>query len=363
MKLPLRLFQTLAVTSFALVASACGGGSNPQLLGPVGPTATPSPLPAQHLFVGYTVSAPGPTLSIAEYSLPLSSSSNPIATIPSNGQAAAFAVDSMRGTIAEAVSINGAPEVVQLFQPPLTPASTPFVTIPSGAGTIPGTVGLPILGMAFDPLGNLWVATTQDLREFVPPFASYSIAVAIIPNAVLSSPLSSFAAAQPVFDQNGVMFVNSQSQYAGVFSFAPPNYSAPPKRANPPFQFGPLAFDGTGHAIAPYAYNALQTPGPLGTPPPITGIGVYTLPLSSQSLPSTVASLPGGAFSPLSSLVSDAVGGIGNVYVANASDGSLFVYQLPINATDLPIARVPCSSQIAACNGVAIQSLLLQLAP
>lgn len=349
-----------AALVFAAGVAACGGGTSGVIPTPApGTSPTTTPLP-QHLYVGYKTDSLA-SLAIGEYALPLGPASAPSAFLPADGTRAAFAVDASRGVVAVAY-LQGAGESIGFYNAPFAAGEAPFSVIDGGPATIPATTQFPIIGMSFDPLGDLWVATTNDLREFVPPFVSYAVPANIASNTVSAGALANFTAQRAAFDPGGTMYVNDSTgalATTGIFSFAPP-YTAPPKRANPAMTLGPLAFDGNGNVVTSFSFPALPTPGPIGTPLPQTGMGVFPLPLTTASTPSAMFKLP---FSPPpNGETDDALSDGTSLYLANHGDGSLFVYAFPLGAGAVPALHVPCPTALTAC-GTTLESITLQLAP
>ncbi|MBV8638623.1 MAG: hypothetical protein JO322_11090 [Candidatus Eremiobacteraeota bacterium] len=343
-----------------LAAVGCGGGSGS---GPAPvPTATgtpfvpQSPNPPQHLYVGYaSIQSGSADYAVAVYQLPLTSASAPVTVFPGGNNLQAFAVDEYRGTIAEVVG-SGTFGVATLEIVPSI-GSPAAVSIPPG----PATLQAALAGaMDFDPGGNLWIPTTQDLREFSPPFQTYSTVATVIPNGVPSTSYANFVAGFPQFDPSGTMYVSTPG---ALFTFSPPAFSAGPKRIAPGFTFGQFAFDGLGNTISTFRFPSLPTPAPSATPLPQTGLGVFSLPLSSLSTPQFLLSPP-DIPSNLSAFTSDEIGGIGNVYIGDSADGSIFVYPLPLTPSSTPALHVPCPAQLAArCTAPTLAYLTFYVGP
>lgn len=355
------LAAPFALLVLAAGVAACGGGGGSSAIPTPAAGTSPTPIPIpQHLYVGYKTDSLA-SLAIGEYALPLGPASVPSMFLPADGTRAAFAADASRGVVAVAF-LQGSGESIGFYNAPFAPGETPFSVIAGGPATIPATTQFPIVGMSFDPGGDLWVATSSDLREFVPPFVSYAVPSNVVSNTVSAGPLANFTAQRAAFDPNGTMYVNDSTgalATTGVFSFAPP-YTAPPKRANPSMTLGPLAFDGNGNVVTSFSFPALPTPGPIGTPLPQRGMGVFPLPLTSASAPNAIFNLP---FSPPpNGQTDDAVSDGTSLYLANHGDGSLFVYALPLGAGAMPAMHIPCPAALPAC-GTPLGSIDLQLAP
>ncbi len=341
-------------------AASCGGGGSsptPDASATPTPFVPQSPNPSQHLYVGYaSVQNGSADYAVAIYQLPLSSGSVPTAVLPGNNNLQAFAVDQYRGTAAEIVG-SGTFGVETLEIVPNIGTAKPKVSIASGPATLTAALAGAI---NFDPGGNLWIPTTQDLREFSPPFVSYSTAATVIPNGAPSTSYANFVAGFPQFDPSGAMYVNTPG---ALFTFSPPAFSQSPKRIAPGFSFGQFAFDGQGNTVTTFTYPALPTPAPSATPLPQSGLGVFALPLSSASMPQLLVPSP-DLPANLSAFTSDAVSGVGNVYIGDSANGSIFVYSLPLTPSSTPAARVACPTQLGTrCAAPELDHLTFQLGP
>lgn len=361
---PFGMLLTLAALA------ACGGGSgSPATAVPVPsptvPFVPPSAAPAQHLYVGYaSIAAGGLDYAIAEFSLPLASASSPLLLHAADGTIASFAVDPYRGTTAQiAGSTSATPGALQIVAS--IGASQPLVSIAPGPATIPATGQSLTHDIAFDPGGGLWVPTYYDLREFVAPFASYSVAARVIGAGIPASPYSAFAPSTPHFDPNGNLYTNGvQGQNNGgpLYVFSAPTFSTAPRRIAPGYDFLDLAFDGAGDAIAPFSYDqAPPTPMPSGTALPPTGLASYQLPLSSDSTPQFLIPAP-DTVTNLSGMAVDSYSGTGTLFIGDKADGSVYAYALPLTATSKPLVKLACPAAFAAyCQHVF--HLYLQPAP
>jgi hypothetical protein len=167
----------------ALTLSACAGGGNHT---PAGPTpspkptssssATPTPQPTptggsapQYVYYS-TLNLNAGAASLGAVAYPLTSTSTPALTIDGSSAnkltgAAPLLIDSA-GRLWALSGLNP-PAVIGIFDTPLTSTSLPNVVL-----TLPG--GIVANTMAFDPSGNLWIASWNagaiSAYEFTGPF-------------------------------------------------------------------------------------------------------------------------------------------------------------------------------------------------
>jgi hypothetical protein len=158
----------------------------------------------------------------------------------------------------------GFTQAVRVFAPPIVGSSAPTFSL-SGSGG-PFVPVFAYQGVALDPSGDLWVTAGSALSEYTPPYSAGSV-VALTTNE---------AGVGIAFDSAGKMFVAGSS---GVDVFQPP-FSAAMTKAFTINSAGPryLAFDQAGNLyVTTQAGNLLE----------------FSPPFSSVSVPSVALAIPG----------------------------------------------------------------------
>jgi hypothetical protein len=277
---------------------------------------------------------------LVQYRLPVTPASTPQAILQQDAfiNANPYAVDPSSGRLAIAPSTDNPSDGLRIYTPPLRPGQSPSVVIPPGPATLPsgGTAA------AFDPLGNLWLSTQTDIREFPLPFSDTEVASTI---------QSNYTFANIEVGSDGALYgvgnpLNVFSPLDAPVTYA---YTKPAKKINGQVQFqSALAFDQSSDAIAAYQVLAAgPTPLPSPFPVPTAGLGVFPLPIRATELPSLTVPLPGhGSIQP--SLDGSVGTDQNNLYVGDSVTGTIYVYPLPIqNAA--PAFAVRCPASIAGC--------------
>ena len=326
--------------AFVLALSACGGsgGGSPAMQNTPIPTPLPSVSPPNRMYVEYGTASGH---ALVQYKLPLGAASLPQAILQQDMfvNANPYAVDLSSGTLAIAPSVDNPGDGLRIYRPPLTASQNPNVVIPSGPATLPSGATAAV----FDPLGNLWLSTQLDIREFTTPFSSTEVASTIqsnytFPNLEIDNGGSLYGITTPL---------NVFAPLDAPVTFA---YTKPPKKIAGMVQFvSPLAFDQFGNALAAYQIVATgPTPLPSPFPVPTAGLGVFPLPITQDGLPNLVIPLPGsGQVQP------SLDGSIGtdesNLYIGDSTDGSIYAYPLPLSS-GFPAFRIACPAQLAPCT-------------
>ena len=279
--------QILASAHFS--ASIPGGPS--ATLTAFGPT--PTPPPAQHVYA-----AQGALNTIVAYTLPATMSSIPAFT---------FGVSSSPVGLAEnasALAVTGNTGTIEVFAPPYSAVSTPTATFASGATT--GGYA------AFDPSGNLWIATQGSLAlEFAPPFTAASLPI----RSVSIGLTNSYGIA---FDNAANLYITNAS--TGIIDMYAPPYSGAPIAVT----FPPTAPTLSGIATFGSQVAVADSNG---------RIAIYTAPLNATSTPTALIPLAGN----LRGLGFD---GTGNLYVVDSRNNLIDIFSPPFSSASVPVFAV-----------------------
>jgi hypothetical protein len=312
---PFSASSTASVTlpiSFQVSKLAVGSGAaiptpTPIPTATATPTAIPTPLPTrppdQYLYVGSSPS------QVLQYTLPITSTSAPTATLPISSED--FAVD----WSGDLVTVNAGE--LMLFPAPITSSSTATATFAIGGG--------PLL---FNSAGDLVLTSGSPAGFYVysPPFSSSTTASQFISNANVGDSAAMDTAGN-IFASFGVLTrASGVGGYVGVF--------APPYTGTPIVT--PMLYNTTygGIALSSTQLFVFDSNSEAGS------IDVYDLPLTPTSVPAFTI-LPG--YQP----VSIAVDTSGNLYVGNFLGNRIQVFTPPFSASSTPSVTLPINFMVS----------------
>ena len=284
---PLVRFSTvLLVLAFVLSLAACGNSSS------INQSIPPTP---QYLYVANN-SQSG---AMAQYTLPLSSTSKANFTLAVNG-----IVGLLPNSAGDLICINSLTGEVSVYDAPLGASSTPAIVF-SGP---PAPVGL-----ALDTAGNLYLGSNSEEGVYVydHPLTSSTTLSTSIANGI-------YFVDGIVFDSSGNLIVtndNNLNNTASLAVFAPPYSGAPTVTTS--------AVSNAWYMQPAMSGSQLFVPNWGGA-----SLDVYALPLTSTSAPTfSIPNLQGAAVA--------AVDKGGNLYVGS-TQGTLYMFASPISASSAP---------------------------
>jgi hypothetical protein len=280
--MPSRLAHMIAAL---LLVAACSSSSNTVTPPPPppAPPPPPPPPPTQHLYVGQD-DVPG---SILVYTLPITSSSTPVATVRHDATIA-LAVNS---TTLAATRLTD--YTVGFYALPITSASTPYATLSLGL------LGTPV----FLPSGALYLGIGDTINVYTPPFTSAST-----PSSRFGTGLSGGRFA---LDPSGNVYeTNGGSNTIGVIT----NGAVTTRLTS-----------AAGIIFRGLAANATQLMACEESGGLSTHVYIYNLPLTANATPATIMNIN------VSDPADCALDSSGNLYIAGA--GGVIEYSPPFTTT------------------------------
>ncbi|HEY0615764.1 MAG TPA: hypothetical protein VGC96_14020 [Candidatus Elarobacter sp.] len=286
--------RVVAIAAAAVFLTGC----------PPQPNPPPPPSSPVHLYVGNGAATGG----VRQYNLPISAGSLPNFTIATAPQVTALAVNP--GELA--VGRTGGQ--ITFFPPPLSGSSSPSLTFPNGPA-------IEVRQIFFD--GNAMFATTRAnyVNRFSAPFGTS-------PPVAITDPLldESYGV---VRDVAGVLYVSNQVADPLVKSNVVRIPPSGPSIATAP-QLGCVY----GHVVlAPAAVVVACDNAPL-----LGRVDVYPLALAAGAAPAF--SITNAVDTP----VALALDASGNLYVGNAGNSTVTVYQPPFSAASTAAVTLPVPS-------------------
>lgn len=280
--------------------------STPTTAPTVAPTATPTATPVPNVSDNvYVADYTGGGLD--EFDAPLTMNMTPTRVLAQN---APYGV-AVHGSTLAVTLVSG---VIETYT--LSSSSSPTITTGSNY----------IAGDAFDPSGNLWVASDgNNVYEFTPPFTSGMTPAKTVGGFGSSNFLA--------FDNSGTMYVTVGGGYSAIMTSSAPSYGS----------IGTMLMAPSGSAFEGVSvYNGKLAVADAGT----SRVLVYSLPLTSSSTPDFA--VPTG-----SNPVGVAYDSAGNLFVATAGDGSVTEFAAPLATTSQKIAVLKPQSMSLASSGPA----------
>jgi hypothetical protein len=280
---------------------------------------------------GTSVGAAGAS-GVAVYSLPLAANSKPLFT--NSGPIGPLAFDQFGNLFTPPGADQNS--IVE-YRAPFSAKSAPVTVVTAGPATIPSTDVVYDLG--FDPLGNLWVLTDADLRDFSPPINANSLAGSVVNSAGINL----------TFSPSGTMYAGPMSLHFGTLAtiqaYGAFPYTAPPKTLGN-VAFGiPMGYFPDGTALVTSTGGNVHGSIPNQIYPP--GLEVVSSISASTSVPYII---PYTASQQASLAHTGAVDGNGTAYVLNGNaNNALDVFAYPMVQGSTRQFRLSCVPAAGSC--------------
>lgn len=348
MKSPALLFSILIAAAIGAVSSGCGstGPSPITISNPPPPTATPA---SKLLYVDHNG-------TFYEYRLPLSAGSKPVLTLtewPGLGVAPVIAADQY-GNVA-----LGSPQQIRVFKAPIVsfaPARAALKLALTPAITEVGPFGADLVDMEYDPNENLWLLNNlgAEISELRAPLSRHSVAALTIGFGAPGSKTAHFTTlVQARFDVNAALYVYaSSSTRSRLFKISFP-YGKPPSSLGLDLaqadiidssQWPPTAKSDPSLLLGQY-FGQLHSPKPGSPPsPPVNVTAQFPQPFDPS-----VGRFPNAHVDTLiGTLVADTYRYA--YYALDSGDGSLNVYDLPMQSNEHAKLSLPCLAGPSNCS-------------
>ena len=347
MKSPALLFALLVAAAIAGVG--CGGVSGPAPITnpiPPPPTATPA---AKLLYVDHNG-------MFYAYRLPLSAGSKPVLSLtewPGLGVAPVIAADQY-GNVA-----LGSPQQIRIFKAPIVsfaPARASLKLKLTPAITEVGPFGADLVDIEYDPNENLWLLNNlgAQVSEVRAPLTRHSVAAVTIGFGAPGSKTAHFTTlVQARFDVNAALYVYaSSSTRSRLFKISFP-YAKPPSSMGLDLaqadiidstQWPPTAPNAPSLLLGQY-FGQLHSPKPGSPPsPPVNVTAQFPQPFNP-----TVGRFPNAHVDTLiGALIADPYRY--SYYALDSGDGSLNVYDLPMQSNEHAKVTLPCLAGPSNCS-------------
>lgn len=347
MKSPALLFALLIAAAIAGVG--CGGVSGPAPITnpiPPPPTATPA---AKLLYVDHNG-------MFYAYRLPLSAGSKPVLSLtewPGLGVAPVIAADQY-GNVA-----LGSPQQIRIFKAPIVsfaPARASLKLKLTPAITEVGPFGADLVDIEYDPNENLWLLNNlgAQVSEVRAPLTRHSVAAVTIGFGAPGSKTAHFTTlVQARFDVNAALYVYaSSSTRSRLFKISFP-YAKPPSSMGLDLaqadiidstQWPPTAPNAPSLLLGQY-FGQLHSPKPGSPPsPPVNVTAQFPQPFNP-----TVGRFPNAHVDTLiGALIADPYRY--SYYALDSGDGSLNVYDLPMQSNEHAKVTLPCLAGPSNCS-------------
>ncbi|HTU83423.1 MAG TPA: hypothetical protein VMF61_14925 [Candidatus Acidoferrales bacterium] len=342
-----------AVACAAASISGCGERAAPATPAPLAaalaPAAAPYPTALPKLYVDHNG-------TLAEYRLPLKAGAKPVAILkedPGSAIAPQIAVNYL-GSIAVATSAE-----LRFFMPPIVsfePKRATLILPFNGAITAVGDSGAELNDIEFDTVGNLWLVSNigGEITELRKPLRKTSVASVFVLFGVKGTKTSAFTSVlQARFDVNNTLYA-----YAGgnngdmLFKLAFP-YGGEPSPTGLNLEQADYVDASQYLPTAPYPQSLIlgQYVGPLHSPPP----------QQPPPPPVDVLSQFAEPLNPIHGLfpsieVNQIVGALIAdpprllFYTLDVNTGRLDVWPLPLGTGDEPRLSFPCFAGGANCK-------------